>query len=192
MNPATNIWTRENYGAPPAAQGPQGLYLPRRGLISAAWLPSRWERAKIRGWSPYRLTIPSAFPGMWSLDPGESQEFSGACPVYFALAGFSQFHSQPEGGTIELYDVNTETALINPFGPALSLDNLGGDGRHPFWLKRFLFLDPGDVLQAVIASASVNPQQGQIVCDGYQPQFAGVLPEPKPQTGIGVPFFLRS
>jgi hypothetical protein len=168
-----------------------GLFLPRRKLISAAYLPSRWERAKIKGWSPYRLTIPSGFPGMWLLDGGDTAQFSGACPVYFALAGFSVFHSQPEGGTVEIYDVNTEMALINPAGPALSLDNLGGDGRHPFWLKEFLFLDPGDVLLATVTNSSPNTQQGQIVADGYQPQFAGVLPEPKPQVALGVPFFRR-
>jgi len=189
MDPATNLWTRENYGAPPAAQGRMGLFLPQRKLISSAWLPTRWERAKIKGWSPYRLTIPSAFQGMWQLTPGQSEEFSGACPVYFALAGFSQYHSQPEGGTVEIYDVNTEMALINPAGPALSLDLLGGDGKHPFWLKEFLFLDPGDVLLATISSASVNNQQGQIVADGYQPQFAGVLPAVRKNPAIGVPFY---
>lgn len=188
MDQATNIWTRENFGAPPAAQGPMGLFLPQRGLISSAWLPTRWERAKITGWAPYRLTIPSAFPGMWQLDGGASAEFSAPCPVYFALAGFSQYHSQPEGGTIEIYDVNTEMALINPAGPALNLDNLGGDGKHPFWLKEFFFLDPGDVLLAEIANNSVNAQQGQVVADGYQPQFAGVLPTPKPSPRP-VPFF---
>ena len=192
MDPATNIWTRDNYGAPPAEQGPMGLFLPRRKLISSAWLPTRWERAKIKGWSPYRLTIPSAFPGMWQLDGGASQEFSAACPVYFALAGFSAYWSQPEAVTIELYDVNTETALINPAGPALDIRNFGGDGKHPFWLKEFMFLDPGDVLLATIANQSDNAQQGQIVADGYQPQFAGVLPEPKaPNPAPGVPFFLQ-
>ena len=190
MDPATNIWTRDNYGAPPAEQGSLGLFLPKRKLISSAWLPTRWERAKIKGWTPYRLTIPSAFPGLWYLDGDETAEFSGACPVYFALAGFSAYGSQPEGTSIDLYDVNTETALINPAGPALALQNFGGDGKHPFWLKEFLFLDPGDVLLAQISNQSAIAQQGQLVADGYQPQFAGVLPEAKPQVPApGTPFF---
>lgn len=180
MNPATNIWTRANYGAPPAEQGPLGLFLPQRKLISSAWLPTRWERAKIKGWAPFRLTIPAAFPGLWYLAGGATDEFSAPCPVYFALAGFSVYFSQPEGGTIEIYDVNTEMALINPAGPALNLNNLGGTGKNPFWLKEFLFLDPGDVLLAQIANNSDNAQQGQVVADGYQPMWAGVLPEPTP------------
>jgi hypothetical protein len=190
MDPATNIWTRDNYGAPPAEQGPLGLFLPQRKLISSAWLPTRWERAKIKGWSPYRLTIPSAFPGMWNLDVGASAEFSAAVPVYFAIAGFSEYHSQPEAATVELYDVNTQMALINPGGPALDIRNFGGSGKHPFWLKEFLFLDPGDVLLAQIANQSDLAQQGQIVADGYQPQFAGVMPDP-PKVAAGVPFFLN-
>jgi hypothetical protein len=193
MDQQTNVWTKGNFGAPPAEQGPLGLFLPTRKLISAAWLPSRWERAKIKGWTPYRLTIPSLFPGLWYLDGGESAQFSGACPVYFALAGFSQYHSQPEGATVELYDVNTEMALVNPAGPALNIKNFGGDGKHPFWLKEFLFLDPGDVLLAQISNQSASAQQGQIVADGYQPQFAGVMkPQPKaaaPQPGV--PFFMN-
>lgn len=192
MNPATNPFTKQNYGAPPAEHGPMGLFLPQRKLISSCYLPSRWERAKIKGWSPYRLTIPSAFPGLWSLAGNDTQEFAGACPVYFVLTGFSQFHSQPEGATVELYDVNTEMALINPGGPALNIDLLGGDGKRPFWLKTFLFLDPGDVLLAQIANQSANAQQGQLVADGYQPQFAGVLPTPRnlgPKPGV--PFFLN-
>jgi hypothetical protein len=189
MDPATNIFTRDNFGAPPAAQGKLGLFLPTHKLISSAWLPTRWERAKIKGWSQYRLTIPSAFPGMFQLAAGDTEEYSAACPVYFALVGFSQYCNQPSGVTVEIYDVNTETALINPAGPALNLSNLGGTGKAPFWLKEFLFLDPGDVLQASIANGNTSPVQGQIVADGYQPQFAGILPARKRNPLIGVPFF---
>ena len=93
---------------------------------------------------------------------------------------------------MEVYDVNAETAIVNPAGPALSLSNFGGNGKHPFWLKEFLFLDPGDVLLAQIANQSDNAQQGQLVADGFQPQFAGILPTPKPQLpALGTPFFLN-
>ena len=73
---------------------------------------------------------------------------------------------------------------------ALDMNNLGGDGKNPFWLKEFMFFDPGDVLLALITNKSVNPQQGQLVADGYQPQFVGVLPTPKPAPSqVGIPFF---
>jgi hypothetical protein len=129
---------------------------------------------------------------MWQLDGGASAEFSASVPVYFAITGFSQYHSQPESASVELYDVNTEMALINPGGPALDMRLFGGDGKSPFWLKEFLFLDPGDVLLARITNQSSIAQQGQIVADGYQPQFVGILPEPKPMNPApGVPFYLQ-
>jgi hypothetical protein len=175
MDPATNPFTRQNYGAPPAAQGWLGLFLPGRKQLSGIYLPSRWERAKIRGWAPYRLTIPSIGNGLWQLDAQDTQQFSATCPVYFCLTGFSTWSSQAAGAQITLYDVNAAQWLIHPGGPDLLTSLLGGSGKRPFWLKEFLFLDPGDTLLADITNLSATPQIGQVVADGYMPLFPGVF-----------------
>lgn len=191
MNQRTNIWTRDNYGAPPARQGPLGLFLPYRKLISAAWLPTRWEREKIKGWRFYMMSIPTGFPGMFMLDPQATQQYTATTPVYFALCGFVAFANQPEGVTVELYDNDTQQPLIDPFGPPLNHNLLGGSGRRPFFMKEFFFMDPGDTLTATIANPSVNPQQGQIVAVGFEPMRLGVETKPNLR-GLqpGVPFFV--
>ncbi len=175
QNPATNVFTRQNFGAPPSAQGKLGLFLPRRKLLSGIYLPSRWERAKIRGWVPYMLSIPSIGNGLWSLAAQDTQQFSATCPVYFAVTGFLTWSNLSAGAQITLYDVNAQHALINPSGPDLLATLLGGNAKNPFWLKEFFFLDPGDTLLADITNLSMSAQIGQVVAFGNMPLFPGVL-----------------
>ena len=181
-DPANNPFTRGNYGAPPSEHGKLGLYLPQRGLITQPYLPSRWERFKLRGWSPFHLAIPSPFAGnatgLWQLDAEDTEQFSAQCPIYFCAAGFVQWSNQPEGAQIQIFDVNSQQPLISPGGPDLLLANLGGTGKRPFFFKKLLFLDPGDELLATISNLSPNPQIGQVAIIGFQPMFAGDLGTP--------------
>ena len=179
-NPMSNPWTRESYGAPPAAQGGLGLFLPQRKLITPAWIPNRWERFKIRGWVPYMLAIPSEqIPGfnhgLWALEPYDVQQFAAPCPVYFAVGGFVSWNNQPEGATIAIYDVNAQQSLTNPSGPDPFVSNIGGTGKHPFFLKKFQFMDPGNEIIATITNNSPNNQLGQFAAIGFQPLFPGDL-----------------
>jgi hypothetical protein len=188
MDPTKNLFMRQNVGAPPPEQGPMGLFLPNRKLITPGYLPSRWERLKIRGWIQFFLPIPSDFPGMIQLDGGEAQEFSAQTPSYFALIGFNAFWNQPEGATIDLYEMDTEQSLVSTSGPSLHIENLGGLGRHPSFLKEFFFMDPGDSLLATVSNQSGNPGRGQIVAVGFAPMIHQVQPAPTgPPTGV--PFF---
>lgn len=179
-HPLSNPWTRENIGAPAAPQGGLGLFLPQRKLITPSWIPNRWERFKIRGWAPYHLTIPSEQipgynPGLWALTGFDVQQFAAQCPVFYAIGGFLTWSNQREGATISIYDVNAQQALTNPSGPDLLTANMGGTGKHPFFLKKFLFLDPGDEILATISNLSPNPQIGQVAMIGFQPLFPGDL-----------------
>ncbi len=188
MNPAKNLFTRQNYGAPPPDHGPLGLFLPYRKLISGAYLPSRWQRMKIRGWIQYMMPIPSDFPGMIQLDGQDAEEYSAQTPSYFALAAFNIFWNQPEGATIDLYEMDTETSLISTAGPSLLLENLGGTAKHPTFLKELFFMDPGDSLLATVTNLSLNPGQGQIVAVGFAP-VTHVVENPPQGPPIGTPFF---
>lgn len=165
-----------------------GLFLPYRKLLSPGYLPSRWERLKIRGWVQYLMPIPSDFPGMIQLGAQEADQFSAQCPSYFALIGFNAFWSQPEGATIDLYEMDTEQSLTSTNGPSLLIDNLGGTAKHPLFLKEFFFMDPGDSLLATVTNLSLNAGQGQIVAVGYAPVTQNVDDAPEgPPTGV--PFF---
>jgi hypothetical protein len=169
-----------------------GLFLPYRKLISAAYLPTRWERDKIKDWVIYCLTVPDAFPGMITLAGQATQQVTATVPVYFALCGFVTFASQPEGWTAELFHNDTQQALINPFGPPLNQNLLGGSGRRPFFLKEFFFMDPGDTLTATVANQSENPQLCQLVGIGFQPLQLGVEMKVKPEGPTpGRPFFVN-
>ncbi len=178
QDPATNPFTRENWGAPPAAQGGMGLYLPQRGVTTALYIPSRWERFKILGWAPFDLAIPSTNNGLWQLVGNDAQQFSSPTPVYFCAVGFKQWSNQPEGAQLSLFDENSQQALINPSGPDLLTANFGGTGKRPYFFKKLLFLDPGDELLATITNLSANPQIGQIVVTGLQPILPGDLGNP--------------
>jgi hypothetical protein len=170
MDQQTSVFTRENFGAPP---GGQGMFLPQRKILTGIYLPSRWERMKIERWSPFKLTIPSngigANGGLWTLAAGETQQFSASCPVYFAINGFSVWFNQKEGAQVSIYEELCDQALVNPFGTPLSMSLLGGTAKKHFWLKEFLFLDPGDTLFADITNLSPNPQVGQVVVEGSMP-----------------------
>ena len=185
MNPATNIFTREGYGAPAGRHGSLGLWLNTRKLWTQPYVPNRWERMKIRGWRPYYLPIPSQFPGIWQLDGNDTQEFIGTAPVYFACVGIGVFSLQPEGANVKLYSDQAEQAFIYPNGPDLHIDNLGGTGKNPFFLKEPYFMDPGDSILCDLTNLSDNPNQGQIVLYGFSPRFPGLVPtQPKPVPAV--------
>jgi hypothetical protein len=181
-DPEHNPFTRENYGAPPSEHGKLGLYLAQRGLISSLYIPSRWERFKLKGWVPFHLAIPAPVAGnqtgLWQLDGNDTEQFSAPCPIYYAIAGFVQWSNQPEGAQIQLFDVNSQQPFVSPGGPDLLLANFGGTGKRPFFFKELLFLDPGDELLATITNLSPNPQIGQVAAIGFQPMFAGDLGTP--------------
>lgn len=190
MEPSTNVFTKENFGAPPPAHGKLGLYIPRRGLLSSAYLPSRWQRKKIEGWRLYMLSIPATFPGMFSLAAQDTEQFTANVPVYFALGGFVGTTNNSAGVQVQLFYQEQQQALVNPFGPDLQLSNLAGDGQNTTWLKEFMFMDPGDTLVATIANLAPVSQQGQFVAVGFQPMYLGLEVSqefPRP----GVPFFLN-
>lgn len=186
-HPATNPFTRENFGAPPSEHGALGLFLPQRGMLSAQYLPSRWERFKLRGWSPFHMAIPSPVGsinnGLWQLNANDTQQFSGVCPVYYCIAGFVGFSFEPEGAQVQVFDVNSQQPLVSPGGPDLLLSNLAGTGKRPFLLKKLLFLDPGDELLATITNLSPYANVGQLAAVGFQPMF---------ESDLGTPFYKLS
>jgi hypothetical protein len=181
-DPAHNPFTRENYNAPPSEHGKLGLWMAQRGLLSSLYIPSRWERFKLRGWAPFHLAIPAPdagnTTGLWQLDANETEQYAAPCPIYYAIAGFVQWSSQPEGAQIQLFNVNAQQPLVSPGGPDLLLENLAGTGKRPFFFKKLLFLDPGDEILATITNLSPNPQVGQVAAIGFQPMFASDLGTP--------------
>jgi len=176
MDPQTNPWTRQSYGAPPGRHGSMGLWLSARKQITSAYVPDRWQRRGLLGWMSYWLSIPSVRPGIWQVGPEDTLEFEAVCPVNFAVAGIMQHCNQPEGALVELYDVENDQAFINPGGPALRLANLGGDAKHPFFLKRLHPMNAGNSILVDITNLSeTSTNTGQIVLFGYQPVFPGEL-----------------
>jgi len=173
MDPRTNLWTRQNCGAPPGRHGSLGLWMGARKLITSAFVPDRWQRRGVLGWRPYWLSIPSQRPGYWQVGPQDTLEFEAVCPVNLVVAGIMQFCNQPEGALVELYDVENDQALINPGGPSLRLANLGGDAKHPFFLKRLHPMNAGNSILVDIANLSTRTNTGQIVVYGFTPLFPG-------------------
>jgi hypothetical protein len=195
QHPALNPILRENWGAPRAtnSKGLFEVWLPWRKLLTPNYLPSRWERLKIKGWVQNLMPIPSDPPGMFFLEGNDSQEYAGQTVSYFALAGFLAVSNQPEGISLSsLYDMDQEQSLISTSGPALWMSNLAGDAKHPFWLKKLHFMDPGDTILATLTNLSANVQQGQLVAVGFAPVTQVVLPPgPKPLPP-GTPFYVRN
>ena len=175
MDPRTNVWTRQSFGAPPGRHGQLGLWLNARKQITSAFVPDRWQRRGILGWRSYWLSIPSTPPGYWQVGGQDTLEFEAVCPVNLVMAGVMQTCNQPEGALVELYDVENDQALINPSGPKLRLANLGGDARNPFFLKRMHPMNAGNSILVDITNLSAVTNTGQIVLYGFTPLFPGAL-----------------
>jgi len=172
MNPLTNVWTKNQVGQPPGNHGRMGLWLHTRKMISAAFVPDRWQRRQIKGWAPYMLAIPDGSQ-LFTVGAQQTVEVTASCPVNFAAVGFAIKSFGP--CVIELYDVNSDQALINASGPAIQISNLGGNGKFPFFLKRMYCMDLGNTLIATITDLSGSQNSGQIVLYGYEPLFPGVI-----------------
>lgn len=178
MNPATNPWTKNQIGQPPGNHGKMGLWLSARKMLTSQFVPDRWQRRQIRGWAPYSMAIPDGGQ-LWTVAGQGTVEVTGTCPVNFAVVGFAVESFAP--CVLELYDVNSDQALINASGPALQMPNLGGTGKYPFFLKRIFCMDVGNTLIATITDLSGAQNSGQIVLLGYEPLFPGVI-ESTPKT----------
>lgn len=175
MNPTTNPYTKQNIGAPRSRHGALGAWLPSRKLTSSAYIPNRWDREKIKNWGIYFVTIPSVFPGTFTIGPSDTLEFEAVMPPQFALESLMQSSNQPESVRLELYDTKRNQAIINPGGPELMIGNVGGNGQNRLFLKRLYFFEENTTVLATIANLSANQQSGQIVMVGYTPGSPGIV-----------------
>lgn len=95
-----NPFARQNLGAPPPRH-PLGLWLNYRKLTSSAYVPSRRERAKLRGGEFYGVAI------NWALANSSADYFTAIVPAAFIatmiVADGTQGHVGPQYLT-SLYD----------------------------------------------------------------------------------------
>ena len=175
MNPLKNPFTKNQVGHPAGLHGKLGLFLPTRKLISALYVPDRWARLGLRGWSPYLLAIPDSSP-TWTVDGQATIEVTASTPVKFAAVGVG-VHSLA-AVVIELYDAGSQQSIINSSGPNLLLDNLGGTAKFPFFFKKPYTMDAGNTLILTVTNLSLTQNQGQVVLWGYEPLFPGITQAP--------------
>ena len=175
MNPYTNVWTKNQMNQPPGNHGRMGLWMTTRKMLTAPFVPDRWQRRQIKGWAPYSMAIPDGGQ-LWTVAGQATVEVTGTCPVNFAVVGIAV---ESFGACVlELYDVNSDQAIINASGPALQMPNLGGTGKYPFFFKKLYCMDVGNTLIATITDLSGSQNSGQIVLLGYEPLFPGVIDAP--------------
>jgi hypothetical protein len=166
---ASNHFVRENLGAPPPKYR-LGLWLNYRKLASAAYVPNRFERAKLRNGIPCSIVID------WVLASEQTLEFRGISPGFFWIDRILTSSLLPEGARAMLYDPQRKRAFTDQ---PISLSNLGGDAKEPFFLKQLYPLNPNSPILARVTNLAKSINRGQIVLPG------NTVSGPLPQIPVG-------
>ncbi|MGH9406771.1 MAG: hypothetical protein ACRD3D_13165 [Terriglobia bacterium] len=166
-----NPFIKQNDGAPPPRHA-LGLWLNYRKLTSAAYVPNRRERVKLRGGKFYGVVI------NWSLLGYGVDQFKGVVPGWFyatQIVAFGSVNRGPgitEGFSVTVYDpargvvwsdqqvIGTNSGGGTAFGASLS-------GFRNFYLKQFYLFQPRTPILAQIKEITGVNNSGQIVIYGY-------------------------
>jgi hypothetical protein len=146
-------------------------WLAERKLLSGAYAPAWPSLYRYEGWLPYFLPIPCTGNGLIQLAAGDTLEFQAVSPVSFLAMAILAFDLTGAGAQINsLFDASRELSLINPNGPALNIQNLGGDGKHLLWLRRPYVVSAGASLMADVSNLNATDNFiGQITLLGFEP-----------------------
>lgn len=173
-SPTQNPWIRQNLDGPPPLHE-LGLWLNYRKQISAGYVPSRKDRARLRDGRWHGMVIP------WQVGPQQTLEFQGSSPGNFAVMALAgNIDLQPDATTqtgspakiakpnaigyqAQIYDPVRKRQLTDQ---PVNFGNLVGTGLKLFILKKPYVFEPKTPVLVILSNLATIPNSGRIVLYG--------------------------